>query len=162
MLLTLSTTLSPATDLGYLLHKNPARVQTFSLAFGRAHVFYPQATRSSFSAALLLDIDSIELVRGGQGIAPPGSLLSVAIAQVFGSALGGRCKDRPELVQQPIPLSCRVAAASCRGDADLPTRLFSPLGYHVGITRWPLDEKLYPGEPSRVMAIDLRATARLS
>ena len=44
MLLTLSTTHHPATDLGYLLHKNPARVQAFDLSFGRAHVFYPQAT----------------------------------------------------------------------------------------------------------------------
>ena len=35
MLLTLTTTHAPATDLGYLLHKNPARAQSF----GQAHAF---------------------------------------------------------------------------------------------------------------------------
>ncbi|HEY7145491.1 MAG TPA: hypothetical protein VH637_14705 [Streptosporangiaceae bacterium] len=41
MLLTLSTTRQPATDLGYLLHKNPARQHTAELGFGTAHVLYP-------------------------------------------------------------------------------------------------------------------------
>ena len=36
MLLTITTTYSPATDLGYLLHKHPDRLQTFDLAFGKA------------------------------------------------------------------------------------------------------------------------------
>jgi hypothetical protein len=43
MLLTISTTHIPATDLGYILHKNPARLQTEALSFGKAHVFYPEA-----------------------------------------------------------------------------------------------------------------------
>ncbi len=34
MLLTISTTHRPATDLGYLLSKHPDRVQRFELAFG--------------------------------------------------------------------------------------------------------------------------------
>ena len=58
MLLTISTTHQPATDLGYLLHKNPARVQPFDLSFGRAHVFYPEATERC-TAALLLEIDPV-------------------------------------------------------------------------------------------------------
>lgn len=64
MLLTLTTTHTPATDLGYLLGKHPARVQTFPLNFGQAHVFYPEATETRCTAALLLDIDPIGLVRG--------------------------------------------------------------------------------------------------
>lgn len=36
MLLTLSTTHRPATDLGYLLHKNPAKVQKFEMSFEEA------------------------------------------------------------------------------------------------------------------------------
>jgi hypothetical protein len=44
MLLTITTTCRPATDLGFLLHKNPARVHEFELSFGRAHVFYPEAS----------------------------------------------------------------------------------------------------------------------
>ncbi|XXZ19857.1 hypothetical protein WME92_37020 [Sorangium sp. So ce307] len=110
MLLTLTTTHRPATDLGYLLVKNPARTQSFSLSFGKAHVFYPEATEERCTAALLLDVDPVDLVRG-RGAGDPGTLaqyvndrpyvassfLSVAIAQVFGSALGGKCRHKPEL-----------------------------------------------------------------
>jgi hypothetical protein len=64
MLLTLRTTHVPATDLGFLLHKHPDRVQTFELAFGSAHVFYPEATESAATAAQLLDVDPVGLVRG--------------------------------------------------------------------------------------------------
>jgi hypothetical protein len=38
MLLTISTTHRPATDLGHLLHKNPQRLQSFPLPFGQAHI----------------------------------------------------------------------------------------------------------------------------
>src|SRR5262245_58755261 len=64
MLLTISTTHRPATDLGYLLHKNPERVQTFELSFGRAHVLYPRADEERCTAALVLDVDPVGLVRG--------------------------------------------------------------------------------------------------
>ena len=64
MLLTISTTHKPATDLGYLLHKHPDRVQAFDLTFGKAHVFYPEASEERCTAALLLDVDPVALVRG--------------------------------------------------------------------------------------------------
>ncbi len=38
MFLTIATTHRPATDLGYLLHKNPERVHEFELSFGKAQV----------------------------------------------------------------------------------------------------------------------------
>src|SRR5919108_1478750 len=114
MLLTITTTHRPATDLGYLLHKNPSRCQSFELAFGHAHVFYPESSPERCTAALLLDIDPIGLVRG-RGVAGgdgptlkeyvndrpyvASSFLSVAIVQVYGSALAGRSKDRPDLAQ---------------------------------------------------------------
>ena len=105
MLLTITTTYQPATDLGYLLHKRPTRVQSFDLSFGKAHIFYPEASLERCTAALLLDVDPIGLVRRTGGPAGEGfalqqyvndrpyvasSFLSVAIAQVFGSALNGR------------------------------------------------------------------------
>src|SRR6476646_7659960 len=111
MLLTITTTHQPATDLGYLLYKNPARPPSFELSFGRAHVFYPDARDESCTAALLLEVDPVGLVRNRRGPAGEGfsleqyvndrpyvasSLLSVAIAQVFGSALSGKCRDKPE------------------------------------------------------------------
>jgi hypothetical protein len=132
MLLTVSTTHSPATDLGYLLHKNPARVQTEELSFGKAHVFYPEATDASCVAALLLEVDPIALVRGRQGPAgndhqfeqyvndrpyAANSFMSVAIGRVFASALGGRSKERPELADTAIPLTASIPAIA-------------------GITRW--------------------------
>src|SRR6185369_16941910 len=98
MLLTITTTYSPATDLGYLLHKNPARAHAFDLSFGRAHVFYPQAQDDLCTAALLLEVDPVGLVRGkqagrgqertlGQYVNDrpyvASSFLSVAIGQVF-------------------------------------------------------------------------------
>src|SRR4051812_48641978 len=102
MLLTITTTHQPATDLGYLLHKNPARPQSFDLPYGRARVFYPEADENRCTAALLLEIDPVALVRGKAGAESQGrplqpyvndrpyvasSFLSVAIAQVYGSAL---------------------------------------------------------------------------
>ena len=64
MLLTITTTHRPATDLGYLLHKNPAKVHSFELSFGKAHLFYPEATEERCTAALLLEVDPVGLVRG--------------------------------------------------------------------------------------------------
>ena len=141
MLLTLTTTYRPATDLGYLLHKNPARVQTFDLAFGQAHVFYPEASEDRCTAALLLDVDPIALVRGRGALLTDyvndrpyvaSSFLSVAIARVFGSALGGRSTERAELVGEPLPLSATVAALPC-GNETRVRRLFEPLGYEVTV-----------------------------
>src|SRR5690348_15072626 len=110
VLLTITTTYQPATDLGYLLHKHPDRPQSFALAFGQAHVFYPEASLERCSAALLLDVDPVKLVRGPRGAASmeqyvndrpyvASSFLSVAMTEVFRTAMQGRCEVRPELVQ---------------------------------------------------------------
>ena len=141
MLLTINTTHLPATDLGFLLHKNPARVQAFELAFGKAHVFYPQASEDRCTVALLLDVDPIALVRGRGAVTSDyvndrpyaaSSFMSVAIARVFGSALGGRCRERPELVDEPLPLIAEIAALPCRGGGEA-RDLFEPLDYEVAI-----------------------------
>ena len=155
MLLTIGTTATPATDLGYLLAKNPARLHTFELAFGKVHVFYPEASLELCTAALLLEVDPVGLVRGRKGPAGEGgaleqyvndrpyvasSFLSVAIAQVFGSALSGNSRERPELANTPIPLVARLVAVPCRGGDGFLRRLFEPLGYTVTAVRHPLDE----------------------
>src|SRR4051812_2986910 len=130
MLLTITTTHRPATDLGYLLRKNPDRLHTFDLSYGRAHVFYPEASEDRCSAALLLEIDPVGLVRGrskstssdfglGQYINDrpyvASSLMSVAIAEVFGTAMAGNSKVRPELVEQKLSLEVRIDVLPCRG-----------------------------------------------
>src|SRR6266446_59319 len=127
MLFTLTTTARPATDLGYLLHKNPARAQSFTLTFGKAHVFYPDAGDTRCTAALLLEIDPVGLVRrqGGDNRTleeyvndrpyVASSFMSVAIGDVFGTAMAGRCKDRPELAAQALPLEAAINVLPCRG-----------------------------------------------
>ena len=63
MLLILTTTHQPATDLGFLLRKNSAHAQTFELPFGEARVFYPEATEDRCTCALQVVVDPIGLVR---------------------------------------------------------------------------------------------------
>ena len=93
MLLTITSTHPPATDLGYLLHKNPERCQSFELPVGRAHVFYPEASGDRCTVAMLLEVDPVGLVRGrGKTLREyindrpyaASSFLSVAISLVGG------------------------------------------------------------------------------
>src|ERR1041384_4553234 len=155
MLLTITSTRAPATDLGYLLHKNPARLHSFELSFGKAHLFYPEATHERCTAALLLDVDPVGLVRNRRGPSGEGgtldqyvndrpyvasSFLSVAIARVLGSALGGRSKGRPELTDVPMLLTAKISVLQSRGGEKFLRRLFEPLGYEVTAKGHQLDE----------------------
>lgn len=175
MLLTITTTYKPATDMGYLLHKNPGRGQHAELAFGRAHLFYPEATEERCTFALLLDLDPVALVRGNGGqdgglldqyvndrpyVAS--SFLSVAMAVSLRTALNGRCDQRPELVRQPIPLEATVTPLPVRGEANLVERLFGPLGYEIETASIPLDETWPEWGPSPYVTLRLRAECRLA
>ena len=164
MLLTITATCRPATDLGYLLHKHPDRLQSFAVSAGTAYVFYPEATAQTCTAALLLEVDPIALVRGSNGRNNRGnsdgnnggrhgeltqyvndrpyaasSMLAVALKEAFRTALTGRCDARPELAATPIPLEIRVPALRCRGGTGLARRVFGPLGWAVTATAVPLD-----------------------
>ena len=170
MLLTITSTTPPATDLGYLLHKNPARVQSFDLTFGQAHVFYPEATAARCTAALLLDIDPIHLVRAQQGGVDQyvndrpyvaSSFMSVALTEVYGSALGGRSKERPELAASALPLTAQLAVVHSRGGEAILRRLFEPLGYAVTATPHALDETFPEWGQSDYFTVTLTATLRL-
>ena len=172
MLLKIATKHQPATDLGYLLYKHPARVQTFNLAFGQAHVFYPEATQTQCTAALLLDINPVGLVRGGGDFAlsqyvndrpyVASSFLSVAIAQVYGSALNGTCKERPELAATPIPLEATINVIPSRGGEGLLARLFEPLGYTLKTERHILDPQFPNWGESPYYTLTLSHTIRLT
>jgi 3' terminal RNA ribose 2'-O-methyltransferase Hen1 len=176
MLLTIGTSHVPATDLGYLLHKNPSRAQTFEVSFGKVHVFYPESGAEACTVALLLDVDPVALVRnrrgpGGEGGAleqyvndrpyVASSFLSVAIAEVFGTAMAGRSKDRPELAATPLPLTARIAAVPSRGGEALLRQLFEPLGYVVATRPALLDSARPEWGQSHYYAVELRATTRL-
>ncbi len=176
MLLTITTTHTPATDIGYLLGKNPDRCQSFPMAFGQAHVFYPVAEREQCTAALLVDIDPIALVRGrrsssgdtgllGQYVNDrpyvASSFLSVAIANVYGSAMKGYAKDRPELAETAIPLTAEIPAVPCHGGESFLRRLFEPLGYSVKCRQLPLDTRFPEWGESSCFSIELSAECRL-
>ncbi|RUT06075.1 3' terminal RNA ribose 2'-O-methyltransferase Hen1 [Dulcicalothrix desertica PCC 7102] len=171
MLLTITTTHTPATDLGYLLHKHPDKCQSFSLSFGQAHVFYPEASDTLCTAALLLDIDAVKLVRSKGATLEQyvndrpyvaSSFFSVAMSQVFGTALGGRCKDRPELVQTPIPLTAKISVLPCRGGEEFLRELFEPLGYTISAQNHQLDEKFPDWGASKYYTVELQHTLPLS
>ena len=175
MLLTISTTHQPATDLTFLLHKHPDRFQSFDVSFGRAHVFYPEVTDERTTVALVLEVDPVGLVRGknrdqsfllGQYVNDrpyvASSFLSVAMAEVFGTAMSGRSKDREELAKTPIPLTARIEVLPVRGGDDLVKRLLEPLGYAVETVRHPLDQNFPEWGESPYFAVTVTATVRLS
>src|SRR5437660_8472517 len=137
MLLTLTTTHKPATDLGYLLHRNPAKLHSFELSFGKAHVFCPESTAERCTAALLLDVDPVGLVRGKRGQHEGGALdqyvndrpyvlssfLRVAMGRAFGTAMSGRSKGRQELADLPIPLSANLNGCGVQGGRRVDSRI---------------------------------------
>lgn len=176
MFLTISTSgtpESPATDLGFLLHKHPEKAQAFSTSYGIAHVLYPEASVERCTAALLLEVDPVALVRRGKGKGRGGapdaalaqyvndrpyaasSLLAVALSAVFSSAMRGVCNARPERAQQPLPLRIEVPALPARGGAELVHKLFEPLGWTATVTRIPLDEQFPEWGDSRYVHLVL-------
>ena len=178
MIVTITTTHEPATDLGYLLHKHPDRLQAFEVSMGTAYVCYPEATDERCTAALILEVDPIGLVRGKSGPRGPeafslgqyvndrpyaaSSMMSVALSRTFRTAMTGRCDARPELAAVAIPLELRVPALPCRGGADLARRLFAPLGWQVEATPIPLDPELSGWGDSRYVDLRLTGTVRLA
>lgn len=174
--LTLTSTATNATDLGYLLHKHPARAQQFDVAAGVAHVFYPEATADRCTVALLLEVDPIALVRGrnrgreafalGQYVNDrpyaASSMLAVALGKVFRTAMAGRCDARPELAEQPLPLEIALPALPSVGSSALVEDLFGPLGWTVEATPVPLDETVPDWGASRYCEVRLTGTVVLS
>ena len=164
----------PATDLGYLLAKNPAVVQDFSHGFGRSRMFYPEADEQRCTAALYVEIDPIALIRTrnldtadfslsqyvNDRPYTATSLLAGAIGQVFRTAIRGASKDRPELAATAIPLTLHlpVVAAS----PAFVERVFAPLGWEVAATSLPLDPAFPDWGESRYCDVTLTGVARVS
>ncbi len=175
MLLTITTSHRPATDLGHLLHKHPDRHQFEEFWFGRVHVFYPEASPDRCTAAILLEVDPIGLVRNRRRHHDAAleqyvndrpyvasSFLSVALARMFQTALGGRCKARPELAAEPIGLTARLSVIKCRGGGDLVRTLFEPLGYTVETRHHPLDERFVEWGAGAYHTVTLSGHQRLA
>ena len=147
MYLSIATTHRPATDLGFLLHKNPQGMHETELPFGKAFVFYPEATDERCEAVLLLDIDPVGLVRGkgrADGLLDQyvndrpyaaSSFLSVALARALRTAMAGASRERPDLVDATIPLDALITPVPARGGERLVREIFEPLGWTVSVER---------------------------
>lgn len=145
------------------------------MSFGQAHVFYPDVSPERTTAAMLLDVDPVGLVRGKgreQSFAlghyvndrpyVASSFLSVAISQVFGTAMSGRCKDRQDLADTAIPLTARLDVLPVRGGADFLQRIFEPLGYTVEAIRHSLDEQFPEWGESPYFSVTISGNKKLS
>ena len=164
-----------ATVFGYLLHKHPAKVQTFSAPVGEIHVLYPEATARRCTVAVLLEVDPVGLVRNKRFRGDSGSLdhyvndrpyvassmLAVALGTVFRTAMTGRSDSYAELAAAPLPLRVEIPVASSRGDEEnLIRRVFEPCGWAVTEHRIPLDVDPPEWGPSRYSAVTLTGRIR--
>ena len=174
MLLTITTTHKPATDLGFLLHKHPDKFQSVDLSMGKAHIFYPESSQDKTTVALLLDIDPIDLVRGARNLSGKGfalaqyvndrpyvasSFMSVAISKAFSTAMNGRCSKKPELVETKMALKAKITVLPApKGGAILIRKMFEPLGYQVKLQQHILDTKFTDWGNSKYFTLELSQT----
>lgn len=176
MLLKITTTHQPASDLSFLLHKHPAKLQSVELSNGVAHIFYPEVSDEKCTVALLLDIDPVGLVRKAGNSGPDfalahyvndrpyvaSSFLATAIAKAFSTAMNGKCNNRPELVDIVMPFEVHIAVVSSpSGGAMLIQKLFEPLGYTVMLKQHILDSKFKAWGESKYFSLTLTGATRL-
>ena len=177
MLVTITYMGPDASDLGYLLHKNPGKVQSFDLNVGVASVFYPEVSHERYTAALLLEVDAIDLVRNknirvgtrdsldhyvNDRPYVSSSLMSVALGKVFNTAMSGKCKERPELAASPIQLAIQLSSVPVMGPVGFASSLFEPLGWNVSEEPVPLDPEFPEWGDSNYVRITLTGTMKLN
>ncbi|WP_044205291.1 3' terminal RNA ribose 2'-O-methyltransferase Hen1 [Flammeovirga sp. OC4] len=177
MLLNITTTHQPASVLGFMLHKHPDKLQTVKLSIGKAHVFYPESSEEKTTVSLLLDIDPIDMVRGGRNLSGKGfalgqyvndrpyvasSFMSVALSKAFSTAMNGKCSHDPSLVDVEMPFEVSLTSLPAPKGGELLIRnMFEPLGYEVGLERYTLDEKFTEWGDSKYFTLNLKHTLKL-
>ena len=156
MLMTITYNGQNTEDIGFLLHKNPNRPQKFELNFGNAYVFYPELSNERTTAALLLEINPVNLARGKEGAGNYGlfdyvndrpyvssSFLSTAISKVFGTALNGRADSHQDLSDSSLDLEATITMLPCKTDTAMLNKIFEPLGYEVNYETF-INDELFP------------------
>ena len=178
MILTISNTSAPAGNLGFLLHKHPDKLQTIDLAVGRAHIFYPESSVDRTTVALMLEIDPIDMVRGGgRNLSGRGfslgqyvndrpyvasSFMSVALSRAFSTAMNAKCANKPELVGEKLALEVSIDVLPApRGGEALIRKFFEPLGYRVCIDSHVLDDKFPQWGNSKHFSVRLSQQVKL-
>ncbi len=166
-----------ASDLGFLLHKHPESVHEFNLSFGKAHVFYPQASDKECTAVLHAELDGIDMVKNFR--IPKGSsrqlkqyvndrpysvnsFFTVALSNIYRTALNGACKKQPELVKQALPLTVNLPVLPSKGGESLIRQLFEPLGYEIDLNQHAFDEQRPEWGNSPYFNVTLKNTTLLS
>ncbi len=175
MLLTITYEGQNTQNLSYLLHKHYERAQQFELSYGKAYVFYPEVSNERTTAALLLDVDPIDLARGKLGSKDGGlfdyvndrpyastSFMSTAIVRVFGTAMNGRCDKMQQLADTPLKLAASLYSLKDNGDTQLAEELFEPLGYTVKAERTMLDGSFPDWGASPYINLTISGTVKLS
>jgi len=174
MLLTITYSGRNTSELGFLLHKNPYRPQSFELGYGSAYVFYPEVSDEKTTAALLLDIDPIDLARGKENSSSGGlfdyvndrpyvssSFLSVAISSVFRTAMTGRADEYQALSDSSLDLQAAIAMLPCRSDPVMLNRVFEPLGYEISYETFDMDENFPGWGKSKYVNLTVKGKVRL-
>lgn len=175
MLLTISTTHRPATDIGYLLGKHPDRCQTFQFPWANAHVFYPEASEERCTIALAVDLLTHKLTPQNRGTAhsrqehyvndrpyAATSHLALIMNQLFSQAAAAHNKEKPELSLTPIPLTAWLPTVPRGNRTNLVEDLFEPLGYAVTATPLPIDPERPQSGTTRHVELTLENTITLS
>ena len=174
MLLTITYAGDNATELGYLLYKNPYRPQVFELNHCKAYIFYPEISDERTTAALLLDIDPIDLAKGKVGSSGGGlfdyvndrpyvssSFMSTAISRVFGTAMSGRADSRQALSDSPLDLTAKLTMLPCKGEHEKLNSVFEPLGYTVSYETFVTDENFPSWGDSKYVNLTINGKVRL-
>lgn len=174
MLIEFTLTASPdadfaATDLGFLLHKNPASVHTRDTGAGQVTMFFTESTAARASAVLHLEVDPVALVRGKSAYSDglldqyvndrpyvANSFLSVALTRTLGQSLAGKSKERQNLADRALPLIIHIAPIAVSGGVDMVHSLFEPLGYEI-------ETQIFDdGGPRQIIGLTLRCELRLA
>ena len=177
MLLTITAEGENAAALSFLMHKHPDKLQQVELSVGAAYIFYPECGKEKVTAALLLDIDPIGMVRNAKNFAGKdfllgqyvndrpyvaSSFMSSAISKAFSSAMNGSCKEHPEFIDMPLALTAKISVLPApRGGELLIKRLFEPLGYTVDAERHLLDTQFSEWGYGKYFTLTLKNTLPL-
>ena len=177
MLLTITAEGENAAALSFLMHKHPDKLQQVELSVGAAYIFYPECGKEKVTAALLLDIDPIGMVRNAKNFAGKdfllgqyvndrpyvaSSFMSSAISKAFSSAMNGSCKEHPEFIDMPLALTAKISVLPApRGGELLIKRLFEPLGYTVEAERHLLDTQFSEWGYGKYFTLTLKNTLPL-
>jgi len=174
MLFTITYNGQNTEDIGFLLHKNPNRPQKFELNFGNAYVFYPELSNERTTAALLLEINPVNLARGKEGAGNYGlfdyvndrpyvssSFLSTAISKVFGTALNGRADSHQDLSDSSLDLEATITMLPCKTDTAMLNKIFEPLGYEVNYETFINDELFPDWDKSKYVNLKIKGKQKL-